>query len=490
MRSILLLFTVLSIFICNAQQREYRIFKWAAAGVDAFVWPVYSERTLNCDGGNCADELQSIIDQSPHPLVVNIPEGIFVLNKSISLPSQTIIRGVGSNRSKLIFDVSEGEHGFVALQNMRSNTRLQIIGRPQRSDSVITFTKCNAVKVGDHLRFIFDDKSFVTRNWGLNSTGQIVRVKDVTDSLVTTDVPFRMRYSSHFNFHVEVVNPIEEVGIEHVHIVRRSTSDKQVSNVFFRGVYKGFVYGVVSDSCHYAHADARTSRFIHVEKCFFNDAHDYGEGGKAYGVMLQLGTCDSRVVDNAFVFLRHSMITQAGANGNVFAYNYSINVKATRQLLGLEFAHTLSGDMVVHGNYPYANLFEGNRAHMGIIDNAHGKNGPDNMFYRNHVSPNGITVTNPSTVECTFIENEADGLSFFLGTRHVVMGNSFDRHSPRSLDDVYSLGCDVFPNGISTDMLRAIGHGTANDVPLPAETRYKNKKYTPQSGTLLIHKED
>ncbi len=477
--------------VIHAQYEDLDYKGWKNAGIDGIVWPVYTEKTLHCDAPDCTDALQTLIDESSHPLIVNIPRGTFVFKSAINLPSNTVIRGAGSQHTKVIFDVPENSHGFTASAPVRSNQRLALDGRPTVGDSVLTFRSPNAVKVGDHLRMIYDDRPLMTRPWGRHTSGQLIRVARVNGNVVVVDAPFRLPYSSHLDTHVEQLHPVENVGIEHVHIVRRSKSDQQVNNIFFRGVYRGYVYGVRSDSCHYAHVDARTCRFIHVEKSHFNDAHNYGEGGKAYGVMLQMGTCDSRVTDNSFSHLRHAMILQAGANGNVFSFNYSTEVRASRNLFGMDFDHTLSGDMVVHGNYPYANLFEANRAHMGIMDNAHGRNGRGNTFYRNHVAPNGITITNPATLECVFIENYAEGLSFFLGARHRREGNSFDfRGEPRPLEQVESLGTDVFPKGITIDVLRAIGNGSPNNTPLPAQIRYDNNTFTVPTGTLLIHSED
>lgn len=460
---------------------------WRHAGINAFLWPKWKEVTLNCDEHNCDEALQSLLNESRHPLVINIPEGNYVFKKAINLPSHTLLRGEGSEKTVLIFDVPNSAHSITARAPVRSRKRFQLKETPQRNDTTLVFELSNAVKVGDHLRLIYNDEVITLRDWGRNTTGQLVRVSSVDGNNVYVDSPFRLRYSRWFDLHVEVIEPVEEVGIEQLSIIRRSPSDRQVSNVFFEGVYRGYLYGVRSDSCHYAHLDARTSRFIHVEKCYFNEAHDYGEGGKAYGVMLQMGTCDSRVTDNAFSALRHAMIVQAGANGNVFGYNYSTDVKATRVLFGRSISHTLSGDMVVHGNYPYANVFEGNRAHMGIIDNAHGENGPGNTYYRNHVRPHGITLTNPSTVNCVFIENSTAGLSFFLGARHFRQGNSFDISAARPSEEINSLGFDVFPQGVIEDFIRHIGAGSANDKQLPAEIRFYQQTFTPQSGSLLIH---
>jgi hypothetical protein len=54
--------------------------------------------------------------------------------------------------------------------------------------------------------------------------------------------------------------------------------------------------------------------------------------------------------------------------------------------------------MVLHGNYPFANLFEGNINQNTVIDNSHGKNGPYNTFFRNRSELWGVVMNNsPAT---------------------------------------------------------------------------------------------
>lgn len=90
--------------------------------------------------------------------------------------------------------------------------------------------------------------------------------------------------------------------------------------------------------------------------------------------MIQFTSNECLVQNNVFDYLRHAMILQAGANANVFAYNYSFNPFWTST------PSNSAGDMVLHGNYPYLNLFEQNQGENIIIDNSHGPNGPFNTF--------------------------------------------------------------------------------------------------------------
>ena len=108
-------------------------------------------------------------------------------------------------------------------------------------------------------------------------------------------------------------------------IIREDVSSSQTSNIKFSRAGNCWVSGIESDKCNFAHIDAEYSSNLSISKSYFHDAHSYGSGGKAYGVMLHFTTNECFVEDNIFEHLRHSMILQAGANGNIFAYNYSLD---------------------------------------------------------------------------------------------------------------------------------------------------------------------
>lgn len=113
------------------------------------------------------------------------------------------------------------------------------------------------------------------------------------------------------------------------------------------------------------------------------------------------------------------MLFQAGSNGNVVSYNYSIDPYWT----AVSLPSNSAGDIVLHGNYPYMNLIEGNSCQHIVIDDSHGKNGPFNTFLRNRANLYGIFMnTNPSTDSINFIANEITNSALFMGN-FVTSGN-------------------------------------------------------------------
>lgn len=118
------------------------------------------------------------------------------------------------------------------------------------------------------------------------------------------------------------------------------------------------------------------SNNILVNNCYFTRGYGYGGGGRAYGTVLQFTSGNCLIFNNIFEHLRHSVLLQAGVNGNVISYNYSFDPYWEEALYPSDFG----GDLVCHGNFVFANLFEGNICSKMSIDNSHGINGPYNTF--------------------------------------------------------------------------------------------------------------
>jgi hypothetical protein len=120
------------------------------------------------------------------------------------------------------------------------------------------------------------------------------------------------------------------------------------------------------------------------------------------------------------------MLLQAGANGNVFAYNYSFDP------FWSSIPNNSAGDMVLHGNYVYANLFEQNICQNIVIDDSHGPNGPHNTFFRNRGEGFGIFFSASNSPNQNFLGNEITNTSFpysfvnytIQGTGHFLHGNN------------------------------------------------------------------
>jgi hypothetical protein len=130
------------------------------------------------------------------------------------------------------------------------------------------------------------------------------------------------------------------------------------------------------------HVVAALSRHVTVRNCYIHHAYDYGGGGHGYGVGLNGGASDCLVVNNIFHTLRHAMIVQTGANGNVYGYNYSFDAAGCG---GNNRNYWHSTDISIHGHYPYAILFEGNICQRVGVADFWGPAGPRMTLFRNRL---------------------------------------------------------------------------------------------------------
>ncbi len=115
------------------------------------------------------------------------------------------------------------------------------------------------------------------------------------------------------------------------------------------------------------------------------------------------------------------MLLQAGANDNAFSYNYSLQPFNTDT-----FANNLSGDIVLNGNYPYQNLFEGNIVQNIIADASHGINDPCNTFLRNRAGLFGIFIVEGAGDSTNIVVNEITGSVFMEGNYYLKGDGNFE----------------------------------------------------------------
>jgi len=97
--------------------------------------------------------------------------------------------------------------------------------------------------------------------------------------------------------------------------------------------------------------------------------------GRGYGIAVQRSSY-CLFENNIGQKQRHSIILAHSAHSNVIAYNYTLENDDGEDA-------EYNQDICLHGNYPYANLFEGNIAWFIEADDHHGPNGPYNTFFRN-----------------------------------------------------------------------------------------------------------
>ncbi len=370
--------------------------------------------------------LQYLLNQHPNfSIKINFPSGTYLFKQSIHLQNNRRLIGVSADSTFLKFNLSNEDH-LIKIQGTATSDTTKIVSPMFKGDDNINVFNSNEFNIGDVVHILPMDNAFIFSEWARQSTGQICQIIGIDGNTLELDAEIRRDYGMEENPFIQKVNPIENVGIEKINMTRTNPTINQTSHIFMNYAHNCWVRCIQSYECNFGHVTINKSSHIEVSGSHFQEAFDYGNGGKAYGVVLQSTSSECLITNNTFDQLRHAMLLQSGANGNVVSYNYSQHPFWTDVSLPSDSA----GDLVLHGNYPYANLLEGNVVQNIVIDDSHHTNGSFNTFFRNRAEGYGIFMNNaPPSDQQNFIGNEITrsdfpyGLYFLQGNDHFEYGN-------------------------------------------------------------------
>jgi hypothetical protein len=378
---------------------------------------------------SCNTALLSAIAALDGPGQVHFPPGIYLFNNTVVPPDSIVLHGDsdadGQPLARLLLSAGEEQDG-IRISGSETVSPAMLTAPPQQGQRFLLVDQPQLFLSGQLLRLeATDDAVLVTSNWALGQTGQLVEVATVSGDTLHLTRPIRRTYSTAPVVHA--VLPRRQVHVRCLLLDRNTATTSQTCNILMRYAQDCTVEGVRSERCNYAHINLfRTTRTT-VRNSHFRLGHSYGGGGKAYGVLVDYGSGDNLVLGNTFDQLRHAMIIQAGANGNVFAYNHSTNPFWSQ----FPLPSNAAGDLVMHGNYPYLNLFEGNVVQNIVIDNSHGINGPYNTLFRNRAELYGIFMSSTQVSnsqnfignQVTYVGSAIYGQYSLQGTAHFAYGD-------------------------------------------------------------------
>ncbi len=436
MRTFILLLIGLSLSLITYAQTlpANRAVDWTIAGLNdtstvGFTVIDMAAAGLVGDGAtaNDADMTTVLAGISGPGAILEFPAGNFLFNQTLNLPSNIVLKGEGAEMTTLSFDLGGSGDAINVSGSDVNSVSSTLTASAFKNDFIIEVADGSIFQIGDWIRTIQDDENLMTSTWAYNTYGQITEITAINNNELTLRSALRLDLDLANSPYIIKMTPKENVGIECLKIHRLDdTAPEQSASIEFRRVVNSWVKGIESENCTFSHIDIRLSSNINVSKSYMHHAFDYGGGGRAYGVMLHSTTNECLIEDNVFEYLRHSMIVQSGANGNVFAYNYSFDPYWD------SFPSNSAGDMVLHGNYPFYNLFEQNICQNIVIDNSHGPNGPHNTFLRNRGEGYGIFFSASNSPNQNFLGNEITNTSFpynianysINGTGHFIHGNN------------------------------------------------------------------
>lgn len=483
-----LFFIVLFTFNLSAQIPDERLSDWSNAGSrNDFKYKIIIElnkNQLNSSQSSNSKLINDLIkDNLGKSVQILLPEGSFIFDTPLNLVSNVSIKGKGADKTELVFDL-EGNSSCINVNGYETKTDLKLFENIKKDDNFIIVNNSSSLSPNDWLKIKFNDKLLVTSDWANGSVAQIQQIKKINDDTIFVNSKFRKDFNIDEQVEILELIPVENISIECLKIKRLdNTAPEQTSNINFNYTVNSRVYNVESENCNFSHIQASNSSNLIISNSYFHHSFEYGGGGRGYGVMLQFSTGEVLVENNIFEHLRHSMILQAGANGNVFSYNYSTDPFWSETSLPTNS----SGDIVLHGNYVFTNLFEGNICQNIVIDNSHGANGPLNTFFRNRAELWGIFFSADNSPNQNFIANEITNKNFpysiinytISGEGHFLFANNnkgnFSPTKPDSLT-IKSLYYKYKPEFLINSEFGGIGFpNLVNSNSIPAKNRFDSE---------------
>lgn len=332
--------------------------------------------------------------------VVFLPEGTYLFTSSISLKSNVVLRGAGSDKTKLCFDLTGTADPILMKGSMAtSSNAAQLLSSDAIRGNKTISLKNNPLSntTAGKMALLYQKpglKAYPGDSWAqTNNSQQMLHIAQVNGKQITFEEELRSDFLVLDSAYIRIVtSPIQDAGLENFSLTcvnKQYSSETSPSNDNIVVDYADncWIVGIEGAYSNGAHVDIRRSSNVQISGCYFHHAHGWGGGGSGYGICITGGAGQILVANCIFDSLRHAMLIQGFSNGNVFAYNYSARPNRTDYT-----PYDAPGDIILHGNYAHSNLFQYNIGNTLSIDNPHGANGPRNIFLRNQITRYGIYI--------------------------------------------------------------------------------------------------
>jgi hypothetical protein len=337
-----------------------------------------------------AAAFQAAIDAAAQGTAVRVPEGTYLLREGLTIDKGVVLCGEGADKSRLVFDADAD--GIAIVKYDRGDFVSVTSGYEKDSTQLIVADGASFV-VGQYAELqqtndwaVMDPEgTWQNASWVPEAAvGQMLKVVAVDGNTLTVDPPVHLDYNGDQDPKVRRMGLVEGAGLQGLRLSRLDTYDR--ATVTVKNAALTWVRDCEGANTMKEHVGFTSTLWCEVRDSYFHDAFDYGGGGHGYGTNLGNHVTATLVENNVFVHLRHSMLVQVGATGNVFGYNYS------REPYQSEGGNWTPCDISLHGHYNNMNLFEGNTVQEVDVSDYWGPSGPGNTFFRNRVEAEGIEV--------------------------------------------------------------------------------------------------
>jgi hypothetical protein len=434
--------------------------------------PVYPSVTCTGLAGNGTTNdgpaIQACINNASASTAVFIPAGTYLVNSTVRLKSNVVLRGAGATSTF----INLGSNGGLDTQNFSSSSGsldpptsysnnspgYHLSGAPKKGDTTLNIST-GTVSAGDWIAVFADnDPTLVSPDgedghcsWCGDNTGfrvqqQIVQVTGVNGSAVTISRP--LYYTLYTNpEYRKYTFGTQKAGYENFNVT--ATGDIGAGQIILlEGCLYCWVKGVetqnTGSNSGSAHVELDYSYGCEVRDSYLHDGRSSASGAN-YGVYFQFVNSDHKVENNILRHNRHAIVYQGGGSGTAVLYNYLDD-------LYTDDPTYLGSARTSHGAHPFMNLWEGNIASHVAADDFWGTSSHF-VFFRNWLWGDETGTGVPSFPNSGFDAIDLyPGQSYysFVGNvlgipgKHTSWSNAtlrgFDEYAGASSPIVYSFG--------------------------------------------------
>ena len=320
-------------------------------------------------------------------------------DSTIDLRSGVVLRGAGKDATHLVFDFGGAEVDAIKILAWDYGNFVAVVGGYEKGSTALTLSDASSIAVGDFAEIQEENDDMIgNESWSLDAIGEMVEVISVNGNQITLVEPLHYAYEASRNPVIRRVSVISQAGVERMHLQRVDAGPGQMI-LIYNAAYV-WVREVESEDVTYTNVMGISSYKCEIRDNYIHHAQGFGSGGQGYGIDLEKHVTDCLVENNIFQTLRHSMVTQIGASGNVISYNYSRDPYA-------DGGSWTPADVSLHGHWASYNLIEANVFQEGVASDAWGATGPGNTFLRNCTQAEGVQLYDYSHRQ-NFVGNELD----------------------------------------------------------------------------------
>ena len=373
-------------------------------GISGGIPSVTTQHGSTIAAGASLSTVQSALDSCPSGQFVQLSAGNYTFTSDLYFTKNgVVLRGAGPSSTIITFSSGQFKMkgGFSeAALSVDADLSIDAV----KGDNVLTLSSVPSwVTVGQLIGIDqLDDASFV-HNGGSQNNGasyredvgngarglaQLARVTAKTSTTITVELPlfYGWKVSQTAQIWQPYYNPSTDTpltlsGVEDLqitasysghdmHMVTMESADScWFKNVEINNIPGGSaIWPVFAYRCEFRH-------------CTIHDSHRY-DAGQGYGISPWHVSTACLIEDNIFYDLHVSMGANAGASGNVFAYNYEFG--------GISDSSGKQNPAIsAHSTHTYMNLWEGNYCvDKALADWTHGSSSHSTVFR------NCITGTN------------------------------------------------------------------------------------------------